>query len=205
MRILPKPRQFIQRQEEMMPEKKIIILGVTGSIAVHKAVDICSQLTKAGADVHVVMTKDAQQFITPLPFKTLSRNPVITSLYDEEEGWCPAHIRLADEADLILVAPATANTIAKLANGLADDALGCIVLAVNPGAKLFIAPALNGRMWQSQATQSNVEVLKERGVDFIGPEEGELSCGYEGLGRLSPVEKITGAALKAVDLSLPKE
>ena len=115
-----------------MARKKNIVLGVTGSIAVHKAVDICSQLTKAGADVHVVMTKDAQEFITTIPFKTLSRNPVITSLYDEEEGWRPAHIRLADEADLILVAPATANTIAKLANGLADDALGCIVLAVDP-------------------------------------------------------------------------
>lgn len=188
-----------------MVEKKNIILGVTGSIAAHKAVDICSQLTKAGAGVHVVMTKDAQEFITSLPFKTLSRNSVITSLYDEDEGWCPAHINLADEADLILVAPATANTIAKLANGLADDALGCIVLAANPEAKLVIAPALNGKMWHNPATQANVRTLTERGVQFIGPEEGELSCGYEGLGRLSPVEKITGAALRAVGLSFPEE
>ncbi len=184
----------------MMARKKNIVLGVTGSIAAHKAVDICSQLTKAGADVHVVMTKDAQEFITSLPFKTLSRNPVITSLYDEEEGWRPAHIRLADEADLILVAPATANTIAKLANGLADDALGCIVLAVDPEVKLIIAPALNGKMWVSPATQANVRTLTERGVQFIGPEEGDLACGYEGMGRLSSVEKITEVALKSVGL-----
>ena len=183
-----------------MEEKKNIVLGVTGSIAAHKAVDICSQLTKGGADVHVVMTKDAQEFIKPLPFKTLSRNPVITSLYDEEEDWCPAHISLADATDLILLAPATANIIAKLANGLADDALSCIVLAANPEAKLVIAPALNGKMWQNDATQLNVQILKDRGVQFIGPEEGDLACGYEGLGRLSPVEKITGVALKAVGL-----
>ena len=185
----------------MITDRKNIVLGVTGSIAAHKAVDICSQLTKAGANVNVVMTNDAREFITPLPFKTLSRNPVITSLYDEDESWCPSHIRLADEADLILVAPATANTIAKLANGLADDALGCIVLAAEPGAKLVIAPALNGKMWNNPATQANVRLLSQRGVQFIGPEQGELSCGYEGLGRLSSVEKITREVLELIGLS----
>tara|TARA_Y100000588_G_scaffold353119_1_gene406297 strand:+ start:1689 stop:2258 length:570 start_codon:yes stop_codon:yes gene_type:complete len=189
----------------MMGERKNIILGVTGSIAAHKAVDVCSQLTKSGANVHVVMTKDAQEFVTPLPFKTLSRNPVIASLYDEEEGWRPAHIRLADKADLILVAPSTANTIAKLANGIADDALGCIVLAARPEVKLVVAPALNGKMWDNPATQANVRVLSQRGVQFIGPEEGELSCGYEGLGRLSSVEKIAREALKVVGLSFAEE
>ena len=98
-----------------MSDKKNIVLGVTGSIAAHKAVDICSLLAKGGAAVHVVMTKDAQEFVTPLPFKTLSQNPVVESLYDEEEGWRPTHIHLADTADLLLIAPATANTIAKLA------------------------------------------------------------------------------------------
>lgn len=184
----------------MMSDRKIIVLGVTGSIAAHKAVDICSLLTKAGADVHVVMTKDAQEFITPLPFKTLSKNPVVTSLYDEEEGWRPAHIHLADKADMLLIAPATANTIAKLAGGMADDPLGCIVLALNIDAALMLAPALNGKMWQHPATQANVRVLTERGVQIVGPADGDLACGYEGLGRLAPVEEITTAALRAVGL-----
>jgi phosphopantothenoylcysteine synthetase/decarboxylase len=179
-----------------MRKTKIIVLGVTGSIAAHKAADLASLLTKKGGNVQVVMTADAQRFITPLPFKTLSRNPVITDLYDEEEGWQPAHIRLADEADLLLIAPATANLIAKLAHGLANDALSCIALALNPKAKILIAPAMNGKMWLHAATQENVARLKKRGVEFIGPEAGMLSCGYEGLGRLWPVEKIVARALK---------
>ncbi len=167
-----------------------IILGVTGSIAAHKAADLASLLTKAKCDVRVVMTADAQHFITPLPFKTLTRNPVVTTLYDEDEGWQPTHISLADEADLLLIAPATANVIAKLAHGIADDALSCIALALNPKAKIIIAPAMNGKMWLHAATQANVATLKKRGVEFIGPDEGMLSCGYEGVGRLWPVEKI---------------
>ncbi len=172
-----------------------IVLGVTGSIAAHKAADLTSLLTKQGFNVRVVLTADAQKFITPLPFKTLSRNPVITDLYDEEEGWKPTHIRLADEADLLLIAPATANVLAKLANGHADDALTCIALALNPKAKLLIAPAMNGKMWQHAATQQNAATLKKRGAEFIGPEKGMLSCGYEGLGRLWPVDKIAERAM----------
>jgi phosphopantothenoylcysteine synthetase/decarboxylase len=177
---------------------KNVVLGVTGSIAAHKAADLASQLTKQQLNVRVVMTADAQRFITPLPFKTLSRNPVVTDLYDEEEGWKPTHIRLADEADLLLIAPATANVIAKLANGITDDALTCIALALNPNAKILIAPAMNGKMWLHPATQQNVGVLKARGAEFIGPEEGMLSCGYEGIGRLWPVEQIAERALKLV-------
>jgi phosphopantothenoylcysteine synthetase/decarboxylase len=173
-----------------MSGKKTIVLGVTGSIAAHKAIDLASQLTKAGHDVHVVMTADAQRFITPLPFKTLSRHPVVTDLYDEEEGWKPAHITLADTADLLLIAPATANVIAKLAHGIADDALSCIALALNPGAKLVIAPAMNGKMWMHPATQQNVTTLKARGAEIIGPDSGMLSCGYEGVGRLEAVDEI---------------
>ena len=175
-----------------------IVLGVTGSIAAYRAADLASSLTKQGCDVHVVMTADAQQFITPLPFKTLSRHPVITNLYDEEEGWKPTHVRLADEADLLLIAPATANVIAKLAHGLADDALTCIALALNPQAKILVAPAMNGKMWLHAATQANVGILKSRGVEFIGPEKGLLSCGYEGLGRLWPVEQVAARALELV-------
>jgi phosphopantothenoylcysteine synthetase/decarboxylase len=173
-----------------------IVLGVTGSIAAYKAADLASQLTRQGAAVNVVMTADALRFITPLPFKTLSRHPVVTDIYDEEEGWKPAHIRLADEADLLLIAPATANNLAKLAHGIADDALTCIALALNPRAKCLIAPAMNGKMWLHPATQLNVATLKKRGVEFIGPAQGMLSCGYEGLGRLWEVEKIAARALE---------
>jgi phosphopantothenoylcysteine synthetase/decarboxylase len=175
---------------------KNIVLGVTGSIAAHKAADLASQLTKQGCSVRVVMTADAQRFITPLPFKTLSRHPVVTDLYDEEEDWKPAHIQLADDADLLLIAPATANILAKLAHGLADDALTCIALALNPKAKVLLAPAMNGKMWLHAATQRNVATLQERGAEFIGPEEGMLSCGYEGIGRLWPVDQIAERALK---------
>jgi phosphopantothenoylcysteine decarboxylase len=179
-----------------MSEPKTIVLGVTGSIAAYKAADLTSLLTKRGQSVHVVMTSDALRFITPLAFKTLSRHPVVTDLYDEEEGWKPAHIQLADEADLLLIAPATANNLAKLAAGLADDALTCIALALNPKAKILIAPAMNGKMWSHPATQRNVSTLKERGAEFIGPEAGLLSCGYEGLGRLWEVDKIAARALE---------
>jgi len=179
-----------------MSKTKNIVLGVTGSIAAHRAADLTSLLTKKGADVHVAMTGDALKFITALPFKTLSRNPVVTDLYDEEEGWKPTHIKLADEASLLLIAPASANTIAKLAHGIADDALTCIALALNPQAKILIAPAMNGKMWLHAATQQNVATLKSRGVEFIGPEEGMLSCGYEGIGRLWPVDKVAERAME---------
>ena len=178
------------------PKSHTIVLGVTGSIAAHKAADLASLLTKQGCDVRVVMTADAQRFITPLPFKTLSRNPVVIDLYDEEEGWKPTHIKLADEAALLLIAPATANIIAKMAHGIADDALSCIALALNPQAKILLAPAMNGKMWLHPATRQNVNTLAGRGAQFIGPEEGMLSCGYEGIGRLWPVEKVAGRALE---------
>jgi phosphopantothenoylcysteine decarboxylase len=175
---------------------KNIVLGVTGSIAAYKAAELTSLLTKQGCDVHVVMTADSLRFITAVPFKTLSRHPVITDLYDEEEGWQPTHIKLADEADLLLIAPATANTIAKLALGLANDALSCVALALNAQARILVAPAMNGKMWLHAATQQNVATLKARGAEFIGPEKGLLSCGYEGLGRLWPVEKVSQRALE---------
>jgi phosphopantothenoylcysteine synthetase/decarboxylase len=174
---------------------KTVILGVTGSIAACKAADLASALVKGGCDVHVVMTPDALRFVTALPFKTLSRNPVVTDLYDEAEGWKPSHVELADQADLLLIAPATANTLAKLACGLAGDALSCIALALNTDARLLIAPAMNGKMWLHPATQANVATLRQRGALFIGPDKGLLSCGYEGLGRLWPVDDIAKKAL----------
>ena len=169
-----------------------IVLGVTGSIAAYKAADLASQMTRRGWDVHVVMTADAREFIAPLTLQVLSRHPVTADLYDEKESWHPGHIEIADRADLLLVAPATANSIAKLAHGLADDALTAIALASL--APLLIAPAMNGKMWQHPATRQNVETLTARGARFIGPEEGLLACGYEGIGRLWPVEGIIETA-----------
>ena len=182
-----------------MSPGKNIVLGVTGSIAAHKAVDIASALTKHGCNVRVVMTRDAQRFITPLPFKTLSRHAVVTDLYDEEEGWKPTHISFADTADLLLIAPATANVIAKLAHGLADDALSCIALALRPEAQVLIAPAMNGKMWLHPATQQNAATLKARGAQFIGPDAGLLSCGYEGIGRLWGVDQICQRAIELLE------
>ena len=134
------------------------------------------------------MTQDATEFITPLTLQTLSKNPVMTSFYDEKENWRPGHIELADRANLLLIAPATAHIIAELAHGLAGHPLAAIALATR--APILLAPAMNGKMWEHPATQENVEKLKSRGVEFIGPEEGMLACGYEGLGRLWKVEDI---------------
>jgi phosphopantothenoylcysteine decarboxylase/phosphopantothenate--cysteine ligase len=175
--------------------KKNVILGVSGSIACYKAADLTSRLTQAGLNVSVVMTRHATEFVAPLTFQTLSRNPVTTGIFDEKESWHPGHIALADSAHLFLIAPATANVIAKLANGIADDALTSIALATC--APLLIAPAMNGHMWLHPATQENVARLKSRGAIFIGPGDGLLACGYEGTGRLWDVADI---ALQATQL-----
>ena len=180
-----------------------VVLGVTGSIAAHRGLDIAGALTRAGCRVQVVLTADAQRFVTPLGFRTLSRNPVITGLYDEEDGWKPMHVRAADEADLLVLAPATAATLARLAQGLADDALGCIALALEPGTPVLVAPAMNGKMWGHPATVANVGLLRSRGVEFVGPEEGMLSCGYEGTGRLAGVDRVVGRALELLGLGGP--
>jgi phosphopantothenoylcysteine synthetase/decarboxylase len=167
---------------------KSIVLGVTGSIAAYKSAELASLLVNQGHDVFVVMTSDATEFITPLTLQTLSKNPVTTSFFDEKENWRPGHIELADRANLLLIAPATANIIAELAHGLASHPLTAIALATR--ATILLAPAMNGKMWEHAATQRNVEVLKSRGVDFIGPEAGMLACGYEGVGRLWKVDDI---------------
>ena len=167
---------------------KCVVLGVTGSIAAYKSAELASLLVKQGHEVFVVMTQDATEFITPLTLQTLSKNPVATSFYDEKENWRPGHIALADRANLLLIAPATANVIAELTYGLAAHPLAAIALATR--APILIAPAMNGKMWEHPATQQNVATLKSRGVEFIGPEEGMLACGYEGVGRLWKVDDI---------------
>jgi phosphopantothenoylcysteine synthetase/decarboxylase len=173
---------------ETSAPRKTVVLGVTGSIAAYKSAELTSLLVKQGHDVFVVMTQDATEFITPLTLQTLSKKPVMTSFYDEKESWRPGHIKLADHADLLVIAPATANVIAELALGLASHPLAAIALATR--APILVAPAMNGKMWEHPATQDNVSLLRERGVDFIGPEEGMLACGYEGVGRLWKVDDI---------------
>jgi phosphopantothenoylcysteine decarboxylase len=178
------PRKVVR----MRGAGKTIVLGVTGSIAAYKSAELASLLVKQGHTVFAVMTHDAAEFITPLTLQTLSKNPVMTSFFDEKENWRPGHIELADRANLLLIAPATANIIAELAHGLANHPLAAIALATR--APILVAPAMNGKMWSHPATRANVDLLKPRGVEFIGPEEGMLACGYEGLGRLWKVEDI---------------
>lgn len=178
-------------QSEIL-KPKTILLGVSGSIAAYKAADLTSRLVKRGHEVFVVLTEHATQFVGAMTFQTLSRNPVTVGVFDERDSWRPTHIDLADRADLFLIAPATANVIAKLAHGLADDALTSIALATP--APVLIAPAMNGKMWLHPATQQNVAMLKARGVEFLGPEDGLLACGYEGVGRLWNVEEIAAKA-----------
>jgi phosphopantothenoylcysteine decarboxylase len=174
---------------------RTVVLGVSGSIAAYKSAEIASLLRKAGHDVFAVMTLAAADFITPLTLATLTRNPVLRDLSEEQEGgWKPGHIEIADRADLLLVAPASANTIARLAHGMADDALGAVALATR--APLLIAPAMNGKMWEHPATRANTETLKSRGAAFVGPAEGMLACGYEGTGRLAEVAEIVAHAEK---------
>jgi phosphopantothenoylcysteine decarboxylase len=177
--------------ERLIEAMSRIVLGITGSIAAYKAADLASQLTKAGHEVTCVLTKGALEFVTPLTLATLSRRPVVTDLFAEKEGWQPGHIQLADDADLLLIAPATANVLASLAHGFANDALTAIALATR--APILIAPAMNGKMWTHPATQNNVATLKGWGVHWVEPAEGLLACGYEGVGRLAPVEEILAA------------
>jgi phosphopantothenoylcysteine decarboxylase len=170
-----------------------IVLGISGSIAAYKAADLASQLVKQGHEVHVVMTRAATEFITPLTLQTLTRQPVLVSLEDEKQSWKPGHIELADHADLFIVAPASANVIGQFANGLSPDPLSSIYLALPRTTPVLIAPAMNGKMWRHPANQRNVAQLTKDGCHFVGPSEGDLACGYEGIGRLAPLEEILAA------------
>lgn len=170
-----------------------IVLGVTGSIAAFKAADIVSRLSEAGASVFPVMTENAKRFIAPLTLQTLARNPVLSDLWAEEREWQPGHIDLADRADLLLVAPATAHCLAVFAHGLAPDLLASIHLATK--APVMLAPAMNGKMLTHPATQANIRCLNERGYHFIEPEHGMLACGYEGQGKLASVASIVSSVI----------
>ncbi|WJY28788.1 bifunctional phosphopantothenoylcysteine decarboxylase/phosphopantothenate--cysteine ligase CoaBC [Sporosarcina trichiuri] len=175
----------------MLTNKKIL-LCVTGGIAVYKAVALVSRLSQAGAAVKVVMTESATEFVRPLSFQVMSRNDVYTDTFDEKDSSVIAHIDLADWADLIIVAPATANVIGKLANGIADDMVTTLLLAAT--APVWIAPAMNVHMYEHPAVLRNIDRLARDGYEFIEPSEGFLACGYVGRGRLEEPEKITELA-----------
>ena len=181
-----------------LPPTMHIVLGVTGGIAAYKAPDVVRRLRDVGADVRVILTPNAARFVSPLSLAAVSGNGVIIEQWGDSTHGGVDHVELARWADLLLVAPATANILAKLVHGLADDALTCIALALNPRAKILVAPAMNGKMWLHPATQENAAKLKSRGAEFIGPDDGLLSCGYEGLGRLWPVEQVARRALELV-------
>lgn len=167
---------------------KSIILGITGGIAAYKAAALTSKLTQKGAAVHVIMTESAKQFITELTLQSLSKQRVYSDTFQERDPASISHIDLADSADLVLVAPATANIIAKMAHGIADDMLSTTLLAVT--APVMVAPAMNVHMYQHPAVLSNIDTLYSRGVHFIEPGEGLLACGYVGKGRLEEPEAI---------------
>ncbi len=165
-----------------------IVLGVTGSIAAYKAAELIRLFIKNGDDVHVIMTPAACEFVTPLTFQTLSRNPVLVDQFAPPVSWKPEHISLAECADLVLVAPATANTIAKMRYGLADNLLAATLLATK--APIIVAPAMNTGMWDSPVTQENIATLKARGVTVVEPGDGELACGVSGKGRMMDPAEI---------------
>lgn len=168
--------------------KKNVVVGVTGGIACYKAVEIVNNLVKNGYDVNVIMTKNAMEFVTPLTFQTLSKNKVVTDMFDKVDKWDTEHISLAKKADIFLIAPATANVIGKIANGIADDMLTTTVMATK--AKVIIAPAMNTAMWENRIVQSNINKLKEYGYEILDTGEGRLACGDIGSGKLLHWEKI---------------
>ncbi|RKN86628.1 bifunctional phosphopantothenoylcysteine decarboxylase/phosphopantothenate--cysteine ligase CoaBC [Paenibacillus ginsengarvi] len=184
-----------------MLKGKTIVLGVTGGIACYKAAALCSKLTQAGADVRVIMTVSATKFVAPLTFQTLSRHDVAIDTFDEKDASVVSHINLADSADLVVIAPATANIIAKLAHGIADDMLSTTLLATE--APIFIAPAMNVHMYAHPAVADNMRLLRERGVQFIEPGVGQLACGYVGKGRLAEPEEIAAEIERFFDAPKP--
>lgn len=177
--------------------EKTVLLGVSGGIAAYKSADLVSRLRKAGIRVFVVMTRNACEFVTPLTFQSMSENPVAVDTFENPQYWEVEHIALAKKADLIVLAPATANLIAKLAHGLADDMLTTTVLASQ--APVLVAPAMNTVMYQADITQQNIEALKARGVRFIGPGGGFLACGDVGPGRMSEPQEILEEALRMLE------
>ena len=177
-----------------MKDKKCVVVGVSGGVAVYKALDVISRLRKKDVEVHVIMTKSATEFVTPLSFQSLSQNMVITDMFAEPKAWEIQHISLAKKADLMLIAPATANIIGKVANGIADDMLSTTIMATK--APVVFCPAMNTNMYENPIVQRNISLLKELGYEFVEPASGRLACGDEGKGKLQDTEIIAEEILR---------
>lgn len=180
-----------------MLKNKTVVIGVSGGIAAYKACDIVSRLKKLNANVHVIMTKGATEFVTPLTFQSLSQNYVVSDMFEEPKTWDVEHISLAKKADVFLIAPATANVIGKVANGICDDMLTTTVMATT--GKVLIAPAMNTNMYKNPILQRNINTLKELGYNFVNPESGRLACGDEGEGKLASPEVIVNKVIELLN------
>lgn len=178
-----------------MLKGKHIVLGVTGGIAAYKAVDVVSRLKKLGAEITVIMSKNASEFVTPLTFRSLSLNYVVVDMFEEPKTWNVEHISIAQRADLFLMAPATANIIGKIASGIADDMVSTVVMATK--APVWIAPAMNTGMYTNPIVQRNIETLRDLGYHFIEPDSGRLACGDLGIGKLASPERIVDTIVKS--------
>ena len=177
-----------------MLKDKTVVIGVSGGIAVYKTLDVVSRLRKLGVNVNVIMTKSATEFVTPLSFQSLSQNYVVCDMFEDPKTWDVEHISLAKRADVFLIAPATANVIGKIANGIADDMLTTTVMATK--AKVLIAPAMNTNMYENPILQRNINTLKELGYNFVEPASGRLACGDTGKGKLASPETIVDEVVK---------
>ena len=177
-----------------MLKDKTVVIGVSGGIAVYKTLDVISRLRKLGVNVNVIMTKSATEFVTPLSFQSLSQNYVVCDMFEDPKTWDVEHISLAKRADVFLIAPATANVIGKIANGIADDMLTTTVMATK--AKVLIAPAMNTNMYENPILQRNINTLKELGYNFVEPDSGRLACGDTGQGKLASPETIVDEVVK---------
>lgn len=179
-----------------MLKDKTVVIGVSGGIAVYKVCDVVSRLKKLGLNVHVIMTKSATEFVTPLTFQSLSQNYVVSDMFEEPKTWDVEHISLAKKADVFLIAPATANIIGKIACGISDDMLSTTVMATK--GKVLIAPAMNTNMYENPIVQRNIDTLRTLNYDFIEPESGRLACGDIGKGKLATPENIVKAVVNAL-------
>ena len=177
---------------------RTVVVAVTAGIAAYKSAMLIRELKVASAEVLVIMTEGATKFISPLTIETLSQNPVAVNMFDRENKWDLEHIALADLADIIIVAPATANIIGKSANGIADDLVSTTILTMMSTVPILMAPSMNNRMWENPIVKLNVETLNNVGVSFVGPEEGRLADGRLGMGRMSEIDDILKAAHKLI-------